>query len=338
VEALFARVRAAEGRLDLLVNNAWGGYERYGEASFDAPFRERPAWRADAMWSAGVRAQMTAARLAAQLMLARRAGLIVSTVAWAYDRSLGCLPYDVAKAAVVRMVFGMAEELRPHGVGAMAVAPGFMRTERVMAEHAARPFDLSPTETPAFVARAVAALAEDADVLARSGGCFTAGDLAREYGFTDVDVRRPPGFRLPATPPRRAEPRLEGGTVATLRREVRRCRTPANRRDCDARRCRAGLAAGAHAVAVSACARAGTALACPPSSIRFRRHRRAPHPCRAVSSFVSRPPSSCWRPSPAASPETAAPWPTTRAWRGLGGTAPRPPPRSRSGSTARATA
>lgn len=200
VDALFARVQGEAGRLDLLVNNAWGGYERYGEAPFDAPFWAQPMWRADAMWGAGVRAHLSAARLAAPLMIARGTGLIVSTVAWAYGRYLGSLPYDTAKSAILRMVFGMAEELRPHGVSAVAVAPGFMRTERVMAVHAAEPFDLSATESPAYLARAVAALADDPRVAERSGGCFTAGDLARAYGFTDVDGRQPPGFRLPGDP------------------------------------------------------------------------------------------------------------------------------------------
>lgn len=200
VEALFARVRDEAGRLDLLVNNAWGGYERYGDAPFTAPFWEQPMWRADAMWSAGVRAHLLAARLAAPMMIERGTGLIVSTVAWAYDRYLGCLPYDTAKAAIVRMMFGMGEELRPHGVAALAVAPGFMRTERVMAAHAAQPFDLSITESPVYLARAIAALAEDPRVLDRSGGCVTVGDLAREYGFTDVDGTQPPAFRMPGAP------------------------------------------------------------------------------------------------------------------------------------------
>jgi NAD(P)-dependent dehydrogenase (short-subunit alcohol dehydrogenase family) len=198
VESLFRRVSEEQGRLDLLVNNAWGGYEHHDLARFTAPFWEQPAAeRWQGMFVAGVRAHLIAAAHAAPLMLAQGRGLIVSTVAWAFGAYLGNLFYDVSKAAIVRMVSGMAHELRPHGVAAVALAPGFMRTERVMAAHASQPFDLSVTESPAYLGRAVVALAADADVLARSGHVLTAGDLAREYGFTDLDGRQPEPFRMP---------------------------------------------------------------------------------------------------------------------------------------------
>jgi NAD(P)-dependent dehydrogenase (short-subunit alcohol dehydrogenase family) len=148
------------------------------------------------MFVAGVRAHLVASRQAVPLMLPRRRGLVVSTVAWAFDRYLMNLYYDVAKAAIVRMAFGMAEELRPHGIAAVAVAPGFMRTERVMAAHARQPFDLAVTESPEYLGRAVRALATDPDVLRWSGRLLTAGELARAYGFTDLDGRQPEPFRF----------------------------------------------------------------------------------------------------------------------------------------------
>lgn len=196
VEALFGRVRDERGRLDLLVNNAWGGYEGYG-SDFDAPFWEQPLRRWNAIFGAGVRAAYTASRLAAPLMVERGAGLIVSTLAWVDGAYMGSVPYDTAKAAIARMAFGMAHDLRPHGVAAVALAPGFMRTERVLAEHARAPFDLSGTESPAYLGRAVAALAADPDVMTRSGQVLTAGELARVYGLTDVDGRQPEPFRMP---------------------------------------------------------------------------------------------------------------------------------------------
>jgi NAD(P)-dependent dehydrogenase (short-subunit alcohol dehydrogenase family) len=195
VEALFARVRAERVRLDLLVNNAWGGYEGYGD-DFTAPFWEQPLERWRAMFDAGARAQFVSSRFAAPLLL-ERGGLIVGTVAWAFGDYLGNLIYDAAKATVARLAFGMAQELRPYGVASVALAPGFMRTERVLAVHAAKPFDLSGTESPAYVARAVAALAADPDVLEKTGRLLTAGELAREYGFTDEDGSQPEPFRLP---------------------------------------------------------------------------------------------------------------------------------------------
>jgi NAD(P)-dependent dehydrogenase (short-subunit alcohol dehydrogenase family) len=199
VEDLFARVRAEHSRLDLLVNNAWGGYEAYDGAGFVAPFWEQPLSRWDSMFTAGVRTHFVASRFAAPLMIDQGAGLIVSTVAWAFGDYLGSLYYDVAKASIIRMIFGMAHELKPHRVAAVAVAPGFMRTERVLAAHAAEPFDLGVTESPAYLGRAVRALASDPNVIVKTGQLLTAGELAREYGFIDVDGRQPEPFRIPST-------------------------------------------------------------------------------------------------------------------------------------------
>jgi NAD(P)-dependent dehydrogenase (short-subunit alcohol dehydrogenase family) len=197
VEALFERVNREQGRLSLLVNNIWGGYEQYEVGKFDAPFWEQPLRHWHGMFEAGVRAHFVASRLAARLMLPRRRGLIVNTIAWLGGRYLGNLFYDVAKAAIARMAYGMAEELRPHEIAAVALAPGFMRTEGVMAVYAREPFDLSQTESTEYVGRAVAALAADLEVLRKSGELLTVGDLAREYGFTDVDGRQPPPFMPP---------------------------------------------------------------------------------------------------------------------------------------------
>jgi NAD(P)-dependent dehydrogenase (short-subunit alcohol dehydrogenase family) len=149
------------------------------------------------MFTAGLRAHLSGAYYAAPLMVEQRRGLIVGTVAWAFGEYLGNLYYDVAKATIIRMAFGMAHELRPHGVAAVALAPGFMRTERVLNAHASSPFDLSATESPEYLGRAVAALAADPNVMAKSGQLLTVGSLAREYGFTDVDGRQPEPFRMP---------------------------------------------------------------------------------------------------------------------------------------------
>jgi NAD(P)-dependent dehydrogenase (short-subunit alcohol dehydrogenase family) len=196
VEALFARVTEEQGRLDLLVNNAWGGYERHEWSRFVAPFWEQPLPLWSGMFEAGVRAHLAASRLAVPLLLANRGGLIVHTTAWDRDRYLGNLFYDVAKAAVNRLAFGMARELQPHRVAVLALAPGFVRTERVLAAFAAAGRTPGELESPEYVGRAVAALAADANVLARSGQVLTAGQLAAEYGFSDVDGRQWPPFRI----------------------------------------------------------------------------------------------------------------------------------------------
>jgi len=183
--ALFARVRREQGRLDVLVNNAWGGYEQRGDSVpfFDAPFWEQPLWRWEAMFTAGVRASYLASRYSVPLLLERRAerpGLVVNTIAWAFGAYLGNVLYDTAKAANARMAFGMAQELRAHRVASVALALGH----------------LGVSETPRYGGRAIAALARDPDVLAKSGEVLTAGGLARDYGFTDIDGTQPEPFAL----------------------------------------------------------------------------------------------------------------------------------------------
>ena len=197
VEALFSRVKdEKQGRLDLLVNNVWGGYEQYEFDRFTLPFWEQPLRHWQGMFEAGVRAHLVASRLALPLMLAVRRGLIINTVAWDRGLYLGNLFYDVAKAAIVRMSWGMAKELRPYGVVAVALAPGFVRTERVMAAHAMQPFPLDRTESPEYIGRAVAFLAADPRMMEKSGKILAVGDLAQEYGFTDIDGKQPPAFRI----------------------------------------------------------------------------------------------------------------------------------------------
>src|SRR5262249_4485316 len=145
-----------------------------------------------------VRAHLLATRLAIPLMLPLRRGLIVHTTAWDRDRYLGNLFYDVAKAAVNRMAFGMARELQPYDVAVVALAPGFVRTERVLAAFAGAGRLPDNLESPEYTGRAVVALAGDANVMARSGRVLTVGQLAREYGLTDIDGRQLPPFQIEA--------------------------------------------------------------------------------------------------------------------------------------------
>jgi NAD(P)-dependent dehydrogenase (short-subunit alcohol dehydrogenase family) len=202
VAALFARVEREAGRIDLLVNNAWGGHETFNGV-FEAPFWEHPLSNWDSMLDRGVRNHLLASRFAAPMMVRRKRGLIVTTTFWDRDRYLrGSLFYDLAKAAMTRLAFGMAQDLRPHGVASLAVSPGWMRTEFVLAVHKTDEAHwqeqpaLARTESPRYLGRAVVALARDAGVLDKSGGVYRVADLAREYGFTDVDGRQVPAFEL----------------------------------------------------------------------------------------------------------------------------------------------
>jgi NAD(P)-dependent dehydrogenase (short-subunit alcohol dehydrogenase family) len=205
VAALFDRVHSEQGRIDLLVNNVWGGYEDYASHDdFDRPFWEQPLTRWDKMFDAGVRAHFTASQAAARRMIPNRRGLIVSTTFWDRGKALSSLPYDVAKNAINRSIYDMALELRAHNIAAVAVSPGWMRTEAVLKQYGLPiddsvrelPPDLTRTESVQYIGRAVAALACDPNVLKKSGQVFPAGDLAREYGFTDVDGSQPPAYRM----------------------------------------------------------------------------------------------------------------------------------------------
>jgi NAD(P)-dependent dehydrogenase (short-subunit alcohol dehydrogenase family) len=198
VEALFARVKQEQGRLDVLVNNAWGGYEQVDWSRFGTPFWEQPMRLWSGMFESGVRAHLAATRLAVPLMLPGRGGLIVHTTAWDRDKYLGNLFYDVAKAAVNRLAFGMARELQSHHVAVVALAPGFVGTERLLAAFAAAGRVPGDLESPEYTGRAVVALAADANVMAKSGRVLTVGQLAAEYGFTDVGGRQWPPFQVEA--------------------------------------------------------------------------------------------------------------------------------------------
>jgi NAD(P)-dependent dehydrogenase (short-subunit alcohol dehydrogenase family) len=154
------------------------------------------------MFTAGVRAALITSRFAAPLMLSRTEGLIINITAWDRDKFLVNVFYDVAKAAINRMTYGIALELRPHNIAAIALAPGFMRTERVARafEAAGNKDYLNFTESPEYVGRAVVALAADPNIMAKSGRVLAVGDVADEYGFTDIDGRRIPAFRMPDKP------------------------------------------------------------------------------------------------------------------------------------------
>ena len=192
VEAAFSGIAREVNAIDILVNNVWGGYERMvdnGKFTWSLPFWEQPLWRWDAMFSAGIRAHYQASQLAAPAMIAQRRGLIVNISFWAAQKHVGNVAYGVSKAATDKMTADMATELKPHGVAVVSLYPGLVRTEKVM--EAAQYLDLSNSESPEFIARAIAALAADPDVLRHTGKVLVAAGLATEYGFTDIDGKTP---------------------------------------------------------------------------------------------------------------------------------------------------
>jgi NAD(P)-dependent dehydrogenase (short-subunit alcohol dehydrogenase family) len=180
VEALVQRIRDEHGRLDVLVNNAWSGYEISPEPSL--PFWDIEWRHWDLMFNGGLRATACTSRLAAPIMIAAGGGLIVN-ITWVLDRPHGHAFYEVVKNATNKLTEQMADDLRPFGVACVAVSPGFMRLERMHLT----PEVAATAESAEFPGRAVAALAADANVLDKTGQVLTTPELAREYGFTDLD-------------------------------------------------------------------------------------------------------------------------------------------------------
>jgi dehydrogenase/reductase SDR family member 1 len=192
VEAVFQQIADRHQRLDILVNNVWGGYEGMvedGEFTWPRPFWQQPLWRWDAMFQAGVRAHYVAGQYAAQIMVAQKSGLIVNISFWAAQKHLGNVAYGVAKAATDKMTADMSHELRAYNVAVVSLYPGLVRTEKVM--EAAAWLDLSNSESPQFIGRAVGGLATDPRLMEKCGRVLIAASLAQEYGFTDIDGKSP---------------------------------------------------------------------------------------------------------------------------------------------------
>ncbi len=201
VVELFKRVKRNEKRLDVLVNILTG-----------RPVKDwRPFWKLDVekgreMVESWVWPHVLTCRYAAPLMLERKSGLIVEVVEQDSIGYHGQFFFDLFELSLKRLAYNLAEELAPHGVCALAVTPGFMRTEAIMEQFGAteenwrevaetnkqaRGYGFAGSETPCFVGRAVAALAADAKLARKSGGVYSSWGLSEEYGFTDIDGARP---------------------------------------------------------------------------------------------------------------------------------------------------
>ena len=198
----FDRVADEAGGLDLLVNSAWGGYERMvedGQFTWPLPFWKQPSRRWTAMMGVGVRSAFVASARAARMMVPAGGGLIVNISYWAAQKYHGNVIYGVAKAATDKMTSDMAHELRGHGVAAVSLYPGLVRTEAVLSAAEGGVFDLSNSESPEFIGRVILALADDPQLMQRTGGVLIAAQVAVELGVKDVDGNQPRPLTLDAS-------------------------------------------------------------------------------------------------------------------------------------------
>jgi NAD(P)-dependent dehydrogenase (short-subunit alcohol dehydrogenase family) len=204
VRRLVARIEEEHGRLDVLVNDIWGADIEWNKT----------VWESDL--ETGLRTLRLAvdthaitSHFALPLLIRRPGGLAVEvtdgTNAYNGSHYRVSFFYDLAKAANLRMAFALAHELKPHGGTAVALTPGWLRSEHMLEaygvteatwlEATARAPHFAISESPAFVGRAVAALAQDPDVARWNGQSLSSGQLAQVYGFTDLDGSRPDAWR-----------------------------------------------------------------------------------------------------------------------------------------------
>ena len=191
VEALFARVDADEGRLDVLVNNAFA----IPDGPLAGRFWELPISHWDVMHTVGLRSHYVAAVHAARRMVAAGRGLIANISSFGAKVQAVNVAYGVGKAGVDRMTRDMGRELAPHGVTVVSLWPGIVRTERLLLEPDRLGYDPAGGESPQLTGRAVAALAADSAVGIKTGTALVVAELAAEYGFTDLDGSVPRSLR-----------------------------------------------------------------------------------------------------------------------------------------------
>lgn len=198
VEALFARVKKEQKRLDVLVNDVWGGDEL---TEFGKTFWTASLDKGLLMLQRAVHTHIITSHYGAPLMIETGNGLIVEITDGDFFGYRGNIFYDLVKTSVIRLAFAMAFELRKKNIAAVALTPGFLRSE-AMLEHfgvseanwrdgGKKDANFLVSESPLYVGRAVAALATDSNLARKSGRVFSSWDLAAEYGFTDADGSQP---------------------------------------------------------------------------------------------------------------------------------------------------
>jgi len=196
VERLFARVKQESGRLDILINDIWGGDDL---TEWGKPFWKLDPVKGFAILDSAIKTHILTSRYGVPLMIEQKSGLVVEVTDGDHSGYRSVLYYDLAKMAAIRLAYDMAEELGGTGITALALTPGFLRSEAMLERFGvseanwrdAKEQGFEASETPCFVGRAVAALAADPNVHQKAGGVYASWNLSDEYGFEDVDGGHP---------------------------------------------------------------------------------------------------------------------------------------------------
>jgi len=197
IKALFERVQAEQGRLDILVNNAWAGAKHVMNGYFwNTPFWKQPIALLDDFYTVGLRSSYLCSQYAAELMSTQKSGLIANISFYCARHYFINPVHGIIKAATDKMTADTAHELKDHGVKVFSLYPGSVSTEGMCELAKYDPsINLDEMETPRFVGMCVAALALDDSALAQSGEILLTGEIARHYGFTDIDGKMPKTLR-----------------------------------------------------------------------------------------------------------------------------------------------
>ncbi|MDF2615182.1 MAG: dehydrogenase/reductase family er 1-like [Clostridia bacterium] len=197
VELLFKRVAAEQGRLDILVNNAWGGSTHAMQGYFyNTPFWEQPVSLWDDHYIVGVRSNYVASQYAAKMMTSQKSGLIINISFYGGRRYLNNVAYGVCKAAVDRLSADSAHDLKDYGISVFSLYPGQVSTEG-MIEYAKydSSVHIDEMESPQFAGRCIAALAKDEKSIMNTGKILITAEIAEHYGLTDIDGKKPKSLR-----------------------------------------------------------------------------------------------------------------------------------------------
>lgn len=199
VEALVEKIKTEQnGKLDILVNNLWMGYEYNTGTDFIDNFWDQELEKNWRVMYGSLKANISTTQKVVPIFIEQKSGIVINVTSWGEGKYMGNLFYDTSKAAQIRINYGMGLELRKHNIPVVGVIPGWVRTERIQSIIG----DNQPgAETSGYIAESLIKLVHDPELMKKTAKIYYVGQLAQEYDFTDVDGTRFPVFSIPVIYP-----------------------------------------------------------------------------------------------------------------------------------------